>query len=71
VSFEQIVPAISLIARLILVLPAFLRTNSKLNSHKLLKKKENWEDQAEQLLEWSSALDFLSSSVIYGNLILN
>ena len=29
-NFEQIVPAISLIAVLILVLPAFLRTNSKL-----------------------------------------
>ena len=29
-NFEQIVPAISLIAILILVLPAFLRTNSKL-----------------------------------------
>jgi len=29
-SWEQIVPAISLIAVLILVLPAFLRTNSKL-----------------------------------------
>jgi len=30
VNLEQIVPAISLIAVLILVLPAFLRTNSKL-----------------------------------------
>jgi len=30
VNFEQIVPAIFLIAVLILVLPAFLRTNSKL-----------------------------------------
>jgi len=29
-NWEQIVPAISLIAVLILVLPAFLRTNSKL-----------------------------------------
>ena len=29
-EFEQIIPAISLIAVLILVLPAFLRTNSKL-----------------------------------------
>ena len=29
-NLEQIVPAISLIAVLILVLPAFLRTNSKL-----------------------------------------
>jgi len=29
-NWEQIVPAISLIAILILVLPAFLRTNSKL-----------------------------------------
>ena len=29
-TWEQIVPAISLIAVLILVLPAFLRTNSKL-----------------------------------------
>jgi len=28
---EQIVPAVSLIAVLILVLPAFLKTNSKLN----------------------------------------
>ena len=29
-NWEQIVPAISLIAVLILVLPAFLKTNSKL-----------------------------------------
>ena len=29
-NWEQIIPAISLIAVLILVLPAFLRTNSKL-----------------------------------------
>jgi len=29
-NWEQIVPAISLIAVLILILPAFLRTNSKL-----------------------------------------
>jgi|TARA_Y100000992_G_scaffold164514_1_gene110462 hypothetical protein len=29
-NFDQLVPAISLIAVLILVLPAFLRTNSKL-----------------------------------------
>jgi len=29
-NWEQIVPVISLIALLILVLPAFLRTNSKL-----------------------------------------
>ena len=29
-ELEQIIPAISLIAVLILVLPAFLRTNSKL-----------------------------------------
>ena len=29
-NWEQIVPAISLVAVLILVLPAFLRTNSKL-----------------------------------------
>ena len=29
-NWEQIIPAISLIALLILVLPAFLRTNSKL-----------------------------------------
>ena len=29
-NWDQIVPAISLIAVLILVLPAFLRTNSKL-----------------------------------------
>jgi len=29
-NWEQIVPAISLIAALILVLPTFLRTNSKL-----------------------------------------
>ena len=29
-NWEQIVPAISLIAVLILVLPSFLRTNSKL-----------------------------------------
>ena len=29
-NWEQIVPAISLIAVLMLVLPAFLRTNSKL-----------------------------------------
>ena len=29
-GLEQIIPAISLIAVLILVLPAFLRTNSKL-----------------------------------------
>ena len=30
-GLEEIVPAISLIAVLILVLPAFLRSNSKLN----------------------------------------
>jgi len=30
VNWDQIIPAISLIAVLILVLPAFLRTNSKL-----------------------------------------
>jgi len=29
-NWEQIIPAVSLIAVLILVLPAFLRTNSKL-----------------------------------------
>tara|TARA_B100000401_G_scaffold408288_1_gene325029 strand:- start:252 stop:419 length:168 start_codon:yes stop_codon:yes gene_type:complete len=29
-NFDQLVPAISLIAVLILVLPSFLRTNSKL-----------------------------------------
>ena len=29
-EFDQIIPAISLIAVLILVLPAFLRTNSKI-----------------------------------------
>tara|TARA_B100000427_G_scaffold252928_1_gene216306 strand:+ start:220 stop:387 length:168 start_codon:yes stop_codon:yes gene_type:complete len=29
-NFDQLIPAISLIAVLILVLPAFLRTNSKL-----------------------------------------